>query len=173
VEEVIRVVSPPDAYQSVEVGPVVGVCPVFKVRVGEVRVHATGPPRMHRRPRPRQFSGVGFGTKHSSEQVNHRRPVDISTGDRPQAGGEFVGGGGSPVLPGIDERRRLGVRPDKVEDRGVGRGNGVEGKGYACRVSLPPTLSEVRSSRILPLPRIACRAVGTEHPGDPQPQMLL
>ncbi len=53
-EEVAGVVSRLHAQQAVVVGPVVGLCPVRKVRVREVGVDAAGPPRMHRRPRPRQ-----------------------------------------------------------------------------------------------------------------------
>jgi hypothetical protein len=52
-EEAIRVVPTLDAHQTVEVGPVVGARPVLKIWVGEVRIHASGPPRMNQRPRPR------------------------------------------------------------------------------------------------------------------------
>src|SRR5829696_3749663 len=62
-EEATGVVSRLDAYQTVVVGPVVGMRPVLEVWVGEVLVYAPGPPRMHRRPRPRQPApgGLPFG----------------------------------------------------------------------------------------------------------------
>src|SRR5215204_2195395 len=76
-EEATGVVSRLDAYQTVVVGPVVGIRPVLEVRVGEVLVHAPGPPRVHRRPRPRQPAsgglplsgrGVGFDDNRVLEQ---------------------------------------------------------------------------------------------------------
>src|SRR5215212_632958 len=48
-EESVRKVLRFGAHQTVVVGPVVGVCPVFEVRVGEVRVHASRPSRTGRR----------------------------------------------------------------------------------------------------------------------------
>jgi hypothetical protein len=73
--------------------------------------------------------GVGFGAELGPEQVDYGRLVDISRGDDQQTGCEFVGAGGSPSLPGIDERGRLSVWPEQVECCAVRCGNGVEGKG--------------------------------------------
>jgi hypothetical protein len=47
-EDFSRVVSSLDTYQTLVVGPVVGVCPVLEVRVGEVGVASPGPPRTYR-----------------------------------------------------------------------------------------------------------------------------
>src|SRR5215208_6859678 len=59
-EEATGVVSRLDAYQTVVVGPIIGMRPVLEVWVGEVLVHASGPPRVHRRPRPRQPAPGGL-----------------------------------------------------------------------------------------------------------------
>jgi hypothetical protein len=50
-EEIVRVVSLLDTRQPLQVGSMVRARPVFEIRVREVRVRASGPPRALHRPR--------------------------------------------------------------------------------------------------------------------------